>query len=122
MSEKRPWGEFAVLHLGHGFKVKRLLVAPGGRLSLQSHQHRSEHWTVVSGIATVIVGDHTRCLAPGGAIDVPLGARHRLENKGETPLELIEIQFGDILSEDDITRYEDAYGRCGSASLTGSPR
>lgn len=107
----RPWGFFLVLDEGVGFKVKRIVVAPGGCLSLQSHRHRSEHWVVVTGTLVVRVGEDRRLLAPGEAIDVPLGAMHRIENPGTGDAELIEVQFGLYLGEDDFIRYEDIYGR-----------
>jgi mannose-6-phosphate isomerase len=110
-SEVRPWGEFHVLHEDAGCKVKRIVVRPTGRLSLQSHAHRAEHWTVVRGTATVTVGEQAVELAPMESIDIPKGARHRLENFGTEPLEIIEVQFGDYLGEDDIVRYDDAYDR-----------
>ena len=110
-SEIRPWGGFTVLEERPGFKVKRLSVRPGGRLSLQSHQHRAEHWTVVAGTATVTVHDAVSELRRGQSTDIPLGARHRLENFHGDTVELIEIQFGDYLGEDDITRYHDVYQR-----------
>lgn len=109
--EQRPWGSFQVLHEGPGFKVKEIVVAPGGRLSLQSHEHRAEHWVVVTGTATVTVDDDVRTLEPNQSVHIPLGARHRMENLGELPMHLIEVQCGDYLGEDDITRYEDVYGR-----------
>jgi mannose-1-phosphate guanylyltransferase/mannose-6-phosphate isomerase len=109
--EQRPWGSFRVLHEGPGFKVKEIVVAPGGRLSLQSHEHRAEHWVVVAGIAQVTVDDDVVTLEPNQSVHVPLGARHRMENPGEVPMRLIEVQCGDYLGEDDITRYEDIYGR-----------
>lgn len=110
-SEKRPWGEFHVLDEQAGFKVKRISVNPGGRLSLQSHKHRGEHWTVVNGIATVTVGDTVQKLARAQSIDIPKGAKHRLENLDGTMVDIIEVQFGDYLGEDDIIRYDDAYNR-----------
>jgi mannose-6-phosphate isomerase-like protein (cupin superfamily) len=110
-TEVRPWGAFYDLDEGPGYKVKRIVVSPQGRLSLQSHKHRSEHWTVVSGEATVTVGESVRTLTRGQAADIPLGARHCLENFGAVDLELIEVQFGEYLGEDDIVRYEDVYQR-----------
>jgi mannose-6-phosphate isomerase-like protein (cupin superfamily) len=110
-SETRPWGSFHVLEEMQGFKVKRLHVTPGGRLSLQSHKRRSEHWTVVNGVATVTVDDSVRDYVRGQSIDIPLGARHRLENFGTMGVDIIEVQFGDYLGEDDIVRYDDAYQR-----------
>ena len=109
--EKRPWGDFEVLDERNGFKVKRITVIPGGRLSLQSHRHRAEHWTVANGIATVTVGDKVLTLSRGQSIDVPKGEKHRLENYHSETVEIIEVQFGDYLGEDDIIRYEDAYQR-----------
>lgn len=110
-SEKRPWGSFHVLEEQPGFKVKRIAVNPSGRLSLQSHKHRSEHWTVVNGTATVTVDAAVLTLTRGKSIDIPLGAKHRLENFGAELLEIIEVQFGDYLGEDDIIRYDDVYNR-----------
>jgi mannose-6-phosphate isomerase len=110
-SEKRPWGSFHVLDEQPGFKVKRIVVEPAGRLSLQSHKHRSEHWTVVSGQATVTVGEKVVVMTRGQSIDIPLGAKHRLENLHEGVVEIIEVQFGDYLGEDDIIRYDDIYAR-----------
>jgi mannose-6-phosphate isomerase-like protein (cupin superfamily) len=110
-SEERPWGLFHVLEERPGYKVKRIVVVPNGRLSLQSHRHRAEHWTVVTGEATVTVGETVRTLVRGQSIDIGLGDVHRLENFGQADLELIEVQFGDCLGEDDIVRYEDAYDR-----------
>lgn len=110
-TETRPWGSFYVLDEASGFKVKRIVVTPQGRLSLQSHVHRSEHWTVVSGEATVTVGEAVRTLTRGESIDIPQGFQHRLENFGAADVELIEVQFGDYLGEDDIVRYDDVYQR-----------
>jgi mannose-6-phosphate isomerase len=110
-SETRPWGAFHILDEKPGFKVKRLSVTPGGRLSLQSHKHRYEHWTVVSGTATVTVDNSVQAFTRGQSVDIPLGAKHRLENFGSDPVEIIEVQFGDDLGEDDIIRYEDVYAR-----------
>ena len=109
--EQRPWGSFRVLHEGPGFKVKEIVVAPGGRLSLQSHEHRAEHWVVVTGTARVTVGDEIVTLEPNQSVHVPLGARHRMENPSAVPMRLIEVQCGTYLGEDDIIRYEDVYGR-----------
>lgn len=110
-TETRPWGAFYVLDEGADFKVKRIVVTPQGRLSLQSHKHRSEHWTVVAGEATVTIGDNVRVLRRGEAADIAKGERHRLENFGSVDLEVIEVQFGDYLGEDDNVRYEDVYQR-----------
>lgn len=110
-SEQRPWGSFHVLDEGTGFKVKRITVRPGGRLSLQSHDRRAEHWVVVGGVAQVTVGPNVRMLHPNESVYIAIGERHRLENPGSADLELIEVQCGDYLGEDDIIRYEDAYNR-----------
>ena len=110
-SENRPWGSFHVLDEKPGFKVKRLVVIPAGRLSLQSHKHRWEHWTVVNGTATVTVGDKVHAMSRGQSIDIPLGEKHRLENLHDGEVEIIEVQFGDYLGEDDIIRYDDVYNR-----------
>ena len=110
-TETRPWGSFYVLEEGPGFKVKRIVVSPGGRLSLQSHKRRGEHWVVVSGAATVTVGERVATFSRGQSVDIPLGERHRLENLGDTDVQLIEVQFGDYLGEDDIIRYDDVYQR-----------
>ena len=109
--ERRPWGRFHVLDEGADFKVKRIMVKPQGRLSLQSHRHRAEHWVVVAGEATVTVGESVQTMTRGQSIDIYLGAVHRLENFGTEDVALIEVQFGDYMGEDDIVRYEDAYQR-----------
>ena len=110
-SEKRPWGEFHVLDEKPGFKVKCITVIPGGRLSLQSHKRRGEDWTVATGTATVTVSGVVKILSIAQSADVPKGVVHRLENRHAEVLEIIEVQFGDYLGEDDIVRYEDAYQR-----------
>lgn len=110
-SETRPWGAFYVLDEAPGFKVKRIVAKAGGRLSLQSHKHRSEHWTIIEGIATVTVGEKVQALTRGQSIDIPFQATHRLENLHEGDVVVIEVQFGDYLGEDDIIRYEDVYAR-----------
>jgi mannose-1-phosphate guanylyltransferase/mannose-6-phosphate isomerase len=107
----RPWGWFESLAMGEGFQVKRIHVKPGAALSLQSHDHRSEHWIVVEGTARVTIDDTVQTIAEGQSVYVPLGARHRLENPGEFPMVLIEVQIGTYLGEDDIVRYEDLYAR-----------
>ncbi len=107
----RPWGSYEVIDSGDRFQVKRISVAPGGRLSLQSHKHRSEHWVVVRGKAQVQIDGAEREVLPNEAVYIPLGAVHRLENREDAILELIEVQSGDYLGEDDIERYEDVYGR-----------
>ena len=107
----RPWGTFTVVDSGPGFQVKRILVHPGAALSLQRHKHRAERWVVVRGDATVTRGDDVFTLAVGGSVDIPAGTVHRLANEGAGPLEIIEVQQGDYLGEDDIVRLEDKYGR-----------
>lgn len=108
----RPWGSYTVLADNvSGYKIKRIEVVPGGRLSLQSHQHRSEHWVVVSGTATVTNGDNVLTLLPGQSTYIPLGHKHRLENLGKIPVQIVEVQVGEYLGEDDIVRYDDVYGR-----------
>jgi len=109
--ERRPWGCFYVLDEGATFKVKRIVVDPQGRLSLQSHRHRAEHWVVVAGEATVTVGECVQVLTRGQSVDISLGAVHRLENFGQEDVHLIEVQFGDYMGEDDIVRYDDVYQR-----------
>ena len=112
----RPWGAFDDVHVADGFKVKHIVVNPGHALSLQSHEHRAEHWVVVRGTAQVTRGDETFTLSENQSTYIPKGARHRVANKGVEPLELVEVQTGDYLGEDDIVRYEDAYGRAASGS------
>jgi mannose-1-phosphate guanylyltransferase len=107
----RPWGTYTVLEEGAGFKLKRIVVRPGARLSLQMHHHRSEHWIVVSGEATVINGDQTLTIKANESTYIPAGHQHRLENKTDDDLTLIEVQCGPYLGEDDIVRFEDNYGR-----------
>ena len=107
----RPWGTYTILEEGPRFKIKRIMVKPGARLSLQAHHHRSEHWIVVSGTAKVVNGDQEILLATNQSTYVPCGFRHRLENPGILPLILIEVQTGDYLGEDDIVRFDDIYGR-----------
>ncbi|MDE1942773.1 MAG: mannose-1-phosphate guanylyltransferase/mannose-6-phosphate isomerase, partial [Betaproteobacteria bacterium] len=107
----RPWGVFDSIDRGERFQVKRITVKPGARLSLQMHHHRAEHWVVVKGIARVTRGEDVLTLHENQSIYIPLGVRHRLENPGSEPLELIEVQSGLYLGEDDIVRFEDGYGR-----------
>lgn len=109
---RRPWGSYTVLEgAGDGYKIKRIEVVPGASLSMQSHQHRSEHWIVVAGTATVTCGDMVKVVPKNGGAYISIGEVHRLENRGKVPLQLIEVQVGDYLEEDDIERYEDIYGR-----------
>jgi len=106
----RPWGWFERLAIGQRFQVKQLMVKPGGKLSLQAHHHRAEHWVVVAGTGKVTIGDDVRLLTENESVYIPLGAVHRLENPGKVDLHLIEVQSGAYLGEDDIVRYDDAYG------------
>ena len=112
---QRPWGSYESVDSGEGFQVKRIIVEPGQRLSLQSHRRRSEHWVVVRGLARVTLDDEILTLHPNQSVCIPIGVRHRLENPGDEPLHLIEVQCGDYLGEDDIERFEDAYGRTGKS-------
>ena len=107
----RPWGSYESLIVGERFQVKRIVVNPGQRLSLQMHHHRAEHWVVVRGTAEVVNGDETMLLTEDQSTYIPIGAKHRLSNPGKYPLELIEVQSGSYLGEDDIVRFEDVYGR-----------
>lgn len=107
----RPWGWYETLSLGPRFQVKRIMVHPGGILSLQSHVHRAEHWVVVEGAARVTVGEEVRLLGENQSVYIPLGEIHRLENPGKVDLHVIEVQSGPYLGEDDIVRYEDIYAR-----------
>ena len=96
---------------GDGYKMKRIVVKQGEQLSLQLHYHRSEHWIVTAGTAEVTIGEEVKLIHKNESVFVPLGAKHRLANPGRLPLEIIEIQNGDYLEEDDIVRFEDIYGR-----------
>ncbi|PTA71200.1 MULTISPECIES: mannose-1-phosphate guanylyltransferase/mannose-6-phosphate isomerase [unclassified Stenotrophomonas] len=107
----RPWGAYDSIDNGERFQVKRITVKPGGTLSLQMHHHRAEHWIVVSGTAEVTRGDEVILLSENQSTYIPLGVTHRLRNPGKLPLELIEVQSGSYLGEDDIVRFEDTYGR-----------
>jgi mannose-6-phosphate isomerase-like protein (cupin superfamily) len=110
-SEIRPWGSWHVLDEQPGFKVKRIEVRPHHRLSLQTHAQRAEHWTVVRGTATCLVDGVEHVVQVGGALDVPVGATHRICNEHDEALTVIEVQRGAYLGEDDITRLDDDYGR-----------
>lgn len=110
-TEQRPWGRFIVLEEQPGFKVKRIEVLPGKRLSLQSHVHRQEQWTVVRGCAVVTLDDRELKLGCGHSVMIPRRARHRVANTGEELLVFIEVQTGGYLGEDDIARYEDDFNR-----------
>ena len=107
----RPWGWYESLCVGDRFQVKRIMVKPGGVLSLQSHMHRAEHWVVVAGTAEVTVGEEVRLVTENESVYIPLGAVHRMANRGQLPMYLIEVQTGSYLGEDDIVRYEDIYDR-----------
>ncbi len=109
--DERPWGSFTVLDEGNGYKVKRIEVLPGKRLSYQKHAHRREHWMMVEGTATVTLDGQEISVPLGETIDIPLGAAHRIQNPGTEKLTFIEIQRGDYLGEDDIVRLQDDFGR-----------
>jgi mannose-1-phosphate guanylyltransferase/mannose-6-phosphate isomerase len=107
----RPWGYYESIDMGERFQVKRIVVVPGGVLSLQKHRHRAEHWVVVRGTAEVTIGDQVREVHENESVYIPIGAVHRMANQGKIPLELIEVQTGSYLGEDDIERLEDIYKR-----------
>ena len=111
----RPWGSYEGIDSGDRFQVKRIIVSPGAQLSLQMHHHRAEHWIVVKGTALVTNGDKEIILSENQSTYIPLGITHRLLNPGKIPLELIEVQSGAYLGEDDIVRFEDTYGRVAKA-------
>jgi mannose-6-phosphate isomerase len=111
--EQRPWGSFHTLEEGPGYKIKRLVVLPGQRLSLQRHRRRAEHWVVVAGTATVVNGTRTLRLRPRACTVIARQAWHRIENRGRSPVVVIEVQHGAYLGEDDIVRKQDDYGRIG---------
>jgi mannose-6-phosphate isomerase len=114
--DRRPWGTYTVLDEGALFKVKRIEVLPGKRLSYQKHSQRAEHWFVVEGSARVTLDDEEINLKAGEAIDIPKGSAHRIENPGSGPLVFIEVQRGDYLGEDDIVRIQDDFGRTDTRS------
>ena len=107
----RPWGNYTVLNTGEGWLTKIISVSPKQRLSLQSHNHRSEHWVILDGIATVKTDEKEVKLQKGQSIDIPVKSKHSLANEGQNILKILEVQKGDYISEDDIIRYEDKYGR-----------
>ena len=107
----RPWGSYDSIDTGERFQVKHISVKPGEKLSVQMHHHRAEHWIVVSGTANVTIGDNTMIVSENESTYIPIGEVHALENPGKIPLELIEIQSGTYLGEDDIVRFSDRYGR-----------
>ena len=109
--DERPWGNFTVLDEGEGYKVKRIEVLPGKRLSYQKHARRAEHWFIAQGEAKVTLDDREIMLNAGEYVDIPVGAAHRIENPGEMQLIFIEVQRGDYLGEDDIVRLQDDFGR-----------
>ena len=111
--DRRPWGTFTVLDEGDNFKVKRIEVLPGKRLSYQKHAQRAEHWVVVAGTAKVTLNDEELTFQTGEAVDIPIGAAHRVANDGPETLVFIEVQRGKYLGEDDIVRLHDDFGRSG---------
>lgn len=113
----RPWGKYDSVDNGERFQVKRITVKPGEKLSLQMHHHRAEHWIVVSGTAKVINGNKEILITENQSTFIPVGVRHSLENPGKVPLELIEVQSGAYLGEDDIVRFDDRYGRLNERDL-----
>ncbi len=108
---ERPWGMYQTLALGEGYQVKLITVNPKGRLSLQKHFKRSEHWVVVKGTPTVTIGEAVKKLSINESVFIPVETVHRMENLTDTPAAFIEVQIGDYLGEDDIERLEDVYGR-----------
>lgn len=113
LTDYRPWGNYTILGEGADYKIKRIVVNPGQVLSLQMHHHRSEHWVVVSGTALVTIGEREQLICENESVFVPQTVKHRLSNQGKVPLVMIEVQSGRYLGEDDIVRFEDAYGRAG---------
>jgi mannose-6-phosphate isomerase-like protein (cupin superfamily) len=111
MVVNRPWGSYESIGAGSRYQVKRITVEPGAKLSLQMHHHRAEHWIVVAGTALVTCQDDSFLLQEGDSTFIPLAGKHRLENPGKLVLQLIEVQYGSYLGEDDIVRFEDSYGR-----------
>ena len=109
--EERPWGAFEVLYEDKFCKVKKIFVVPEGKLSLQSHKNRSEVWTIIYGEGEMTLGNKVWMVKKGDVVEVPVGDRHRIENKSEEPLVFIEVQWGESFVESDITRYEDKYDR-----------
>ena len=108
---KKPWGTYQVLDQGKNYLTKKIYVKPNGKLSLQSHQHRSEHWIVVEGIAEVTIGEKIVILISNQSILIPKTTKHRLANNHKNNLIIIEVWYGEILKEDDIIRYDDIYAR-----------
>lgn len=110
-TEKRPWGQYFVIHDTPNYKLKRIEVNPGGKLSYQYHHQRSEAWTIVSGVGTITLDDQVKEYKAGETILIPVGTKHRIENKTDQPVVFIEVQTGTYFGEDDIVRIEDIYGR-----------
>jgi mannose-6-phosphate isomerase-like protein (cupin superfamily) len=117
---KRPWGRFEYILQSNRYQVKRITVDPGKTLSLQIHHHRAEHWIVVNGAAEVTVGADRMLVYENQGVQIPQGTAHRLANPGIIPLQVIEVQIGAYLGEDDIVRLEDAYGRADRSQAAGS--
>ena len=109
--DSRPWGTWEVTDCGEGFCVKHIMVQPGGILSLQSHQFRAEHWVIVSGTATVTLGEQKLEKKAGESVFIPAQTKHRIQNTSSAPMDFVEVQCGANLDENDIVRYEDVYGR-----------
>jgi mannose-6-phosphate isomerase-like protein (cupin superfamily) len=109
--EERPWGSFTVLHTDSRHQVKKLVVNPGMRLSLQSHKYRAEHWFIVSGSGLVQLENEVISVQQGNSVDIPIGAKHRITSTSDDPLVFVEVQTGISFDENDITRYEDDFGR-----------
>ena len=107
----KPWGSFEIIDEGEKYTLKKIIVHPGGKLSLQSHEHRSEHWLIASGVAEIIIGEKIYNLKENDNIFIPRGSKHRLANLGSDNLIVIEMWFGDKLDENDIKRFEDIYNR-----------
>ena len=116
----RPWGQYTLLSEGDGYKVKKITVNPGQKLSLQMHYHRSEHWTVIHGTGKLTLGDREMIFRENESTYIPIGVKHRLENPGRLPLSVIEVQNGKYLGEDDIVRFDDVYGRIPAGETTGA--
>ena len=108
---QKPWGTYQILEKQKNYLIKIIIVQPGEKLSLQSHEHRSEHWTIVEGVANITINDSKKILNSNESIFIPVKAKHRIENNQNNVLKIIEIQYGSNLSEDDIIRYEDIYNR-----------
>ena len=111
LTDERPWGHYTVLADEEDHKVKRIVVQPGKRLSLQRHQQRAEHWYVVKGEALVTLDESEKILSAGNAVDIPILTKHRIENTGSEELVFIEVQTGSYFGEDDIERFDDDFGR-----------